>query len=201
MVFSAAVEGPSDEVALRKIVRSVGGELGHVYGRNGKSHILRSLAGYNSAARFQPWIVLVDLDAEACVVVAKKNWLPAPSGLMCLRIAVRELEAWLLADRERFADYFAVSPDLVPPDPDQLDDPKLTLIKIVRRSRRSAIRADMVPDHALGQSIGPAYAARIMEFIESDAGWRVESASGRSPSLRRAVTAISAFQDRDIDLG
>jgi hypothetical protein len=194
MVFSAAVEGPSDEVALRKIVNSVGGDLGHVYGRNGKVHILRSLPGYNYAARFQPWIVLVDLDAEDCVVVAKQNWLPVASDHMCLRVAVRELESWLLADHERFSTYFAVSANLIPTDPDLLDDPKLTLINILRKSRRFAVRADMVPDTKLGQSIGPAYTARIMEFIESGAGWRVEAAAERSPSLRRAITAIRAFQ-------
>jgi|SRR5579871_605918 len=190
MFFTAAVEGPSDEAALRKIVESVGDELAQVHGRNGKLSLLRNLAGYNYAARFEPWIALVDLDNETCLVTAKERWLSVPSQFMCLRIAVRELEAWLLADRERFSSYFAVNIDLLPMSPDELDDPKLTLINLARRSRRSAIREDIVPNPELGQSVGPAYTARIIEYIGSDQGWRVNVAAERSPSLFRAINAI-----------
>jgi hypothetical protein len=202
MIYTAAVEGPSDEAALHKIVASTGDELGQVHGRNGKTQILRNLAGYNYAARFEPWIVLIDLDKEACAVTSKSAWLTAPAELMCLRIAVRELEAWLLADRERFSSYFAVSIDLIPSAPDDLPDPKLTLINIIRRSRRRAIRQDMLPDPQLGQSIGPAYTSRIIEYISSDDGWRVEIAAIHSDSLRRAVESIAQLRelvDRSVD--
>jgi hypothetical protein len=197
MVFTAAVEGPSDEAVLRKIVAFAGAELGLVHGRNGKNQLLRNLTGYNYAARFDPWIVLIDLDREPCPVIARQTWLPNASDLMCLRIAVREMEAWLLADRERFASYFAVSPDLVLLDPDSSADPKLELINIVRRSRRSAIRADVIPDHQLGQSIGPAYTARILDFVEDPLGWRVDVAADRSNSLQRAINAIRAMIERN----
>lgn len=191
MLFSAAVEGPSDEAALRKIVGFIGDELGKVYGRNGKYSVLSSLHGYNHSARFQPWVVLLDLDNEECAVAAKQTWLSNPSPFMCLRIAVRELEAWLLADRERFSSYFSVSQDIVPLNPDGLLDPKLALISTIRRSRRTAIREDMIPDQNLGQSIGPAYTSRIIEYIRSDDGWRVDIAAENSPSLLRAINAIT----------
>jgi hypothetical protein len=196
MIATAAVEGPSDEAALRQISGSLGIEIGEVYGRNGKSNVAKSLLGFNYAARHEPWIVIIDLDKEECVVSTLKTLLPEPSNFMCLRIAVRELEAWLLADAERFSQYFSVSVSVVPIAPDDLPDPKLTLINLVRKSRRSSIRFDMVPDPKLGQSIGPAYTTRIIEYINSEHGWRVEVAAQHSPSLRRAMAAISALKKR-----
>lgn len=190
MFFSAAVEGPSDEAALRKVLSISGDDLGPVYGRNGKGSILRGLAGYNNAARFEAWIVLLDLDNEDCAVTSKEMWLPTASPYMCLRIVVRELESWLLADKARFAAYFSVSRDLIPDNPDRIDDPKLTLLNIIRKSKRNAIKDDMLPDQNLGQSIGPAYTSRIIEYIQSDQGWRADVAAQNSPSLSRAISAI-----------
>ncbi len=201
MVVTAAVEGPSDEAALRQIVQTVGVQLGEVYGRNGKVQVVRSLGGYNYAARHEPWVVLIDLDNEACVVSALNTWLPEPSDLMCLRVAVRELEAWLLADRERFSQYFSVSLALIPMSPDDLQDPKLALLNLVRRSRRSSIKFDMLPDPKLGQSIGPAYTAKIIEFINAEDGWRANIAAQSSPSLQRAIEAIAQLRDRALERG
>lgn len=190
MVITGAVEGPSDEAMLRRIVDFAGGELGQIYGRNGKRQVLLNLKGYNHAARFSPWIVLVDLDRDYCPVVAKQNWLPEPAPMMCFRIAVRELEAWLLADAERFSSFFGVSFSLITQNPDLLEDPKLELINLVRRSRRKAIREDIVPDPRLGQTVGPAYTTWIINFINDPNGWRIDEAAENSASLRRSITAI-----------
>jgi len=62
-IVSAAVEGDLDEVVLRKIADHIGFSVGSVYGRKGKQYLLRTLAGYNNAARFTPWIVVLDLVA------------------------------------------------------------------------------------------------------------------------------------------
>jgi hypothetical protein len=51
-IVSAAVEGDLDEVVLRKIGAHIGFSVGSVYGRKGKPGLLRTLAGYNNAARF-----------------------------------------------------------------------------------------------------------------------------------------------------
>jgi hypothetical protein len=45
--FSAAVEGPTDEVVLRKVMESLGASLGPVYGKNGKPKLLSNLRNYN----------------------------------------------------------------------------------------------------------------------------------------------------------
>jgi len=104
VVFSADVEGPTDEVVLRKIVESCGAALGTVYGKTGKTH----LHHYNQAASFSPWIVLIDLDQDAnCAPTAKTAWLATSATQMCFRIAVRAVESWLLADRESLAAFLS----------------------------------------------------------------------------------------------
>ena len=110
IIFSAAVEGPTDEAVLRRVIEHHGATLGTVYGKAGKSALLRQLRGYNQAAGMQPWIVLVDLDHDAdCAPPARARWLPQPAPNMLFRIAVREVESWLLADREALASFLGVA--------------------------------------------------------------------------------------------
>lgn len=189
--MAGAVEGITDEALLRRVCRYVGAETPVVYGKNGKDALLRSLAGYNNSARFRHWAILIDLDDAPCAPDARRLWLPHPSELMCFRIVVRELESWLLADGERIADFIGVDRHHIPGTPDNLDDPKESLLDIVRRSRRRHIREDMLPRPGSGQNVGPAYASRLIEFLqETPEGWRPEVAVDHSDSLRRCIRAL-----------
>jgi hypothetical protein len=111
---------------------------------------------------------------------------------MRLRVAVRELEAWLLADTERIAKFLGVAVAEIPADPDSVADPKRLMVQLARSSRRRAIREDMVPNIGSGHQVGPAYTSRMIEFIQSvESGWRPNVAAGNSDSLRRCISAIS----------
>ncbi len=189
---SGAVEGPTDERALRRVVESRGGLVHRVQVQEGKANLRRALPGYNNAARRSPWLVLVDLDQSfPCAAALVSSWLPAPASQMRLRVVVHQLEAWLLADHERFASWFGVSKARVPADPDELDDAKQSLLLLIGRSRKTAVRADMLPREGSGRRVGPAYTSRIMEFIgHADQGWRPESAARRSPSLAKCIVRL-----------
>lgn len=183
-----AFEGSTDAPALRKLLASEGFEVYNAYPMRGKSNLDRSLRGFNNAAQFSPWLVVRDLDRGTCPARLARDLLPAPSRWMRFRIAVREMEAWLLADGEAVAAYLGVKRRDVPSDPDLLDDPKQTLVNIARRSRRTHIRHDMVPVPGLSADIGPAYSSRITEFV--DGHWRPEIAAANSPSLRRCIERV-----------
>ena len=190
VVFSAAVEGPTDEAVLRRVVEHLGATLGPVYGKTGKAALLRQLRSYNQAAQFQPWIVLIDLDRDAeCAPPARSQWLPTPASYMCFRIAVREVEGWLLADRETLADFLGVALSHIPPNPENLDDPKVTLVNLARRSRRRDIRVDMVPRLESGRSEGPAYTSRVIEYAQG--AWRPEVALLHADSLQRLCRRVT----------
>jgi len=196
--ITGAVEGDLDGVVLERIVRHVGREPGPVYGRKGKLQLLTSLGGYNNAARFAPWLVLIDLDRDCdCPPPCRKQWLPEPAPLMCFRIAVRAVEAWLLADRERIAGFLGLSAKRVPTDPDRLSDPKATLIELAKGSRRGAIRQGLVPRPESGRRIGPEYNALLSQFVsDQEQGWRPDVAACESDSLQRCLARLGELRQQ-----
>ena len=163
--------------------------MGTVYGREGKPNLRRRINGFNNAARLTPWFVLVDLDNDAgCAPTLRKAWLPDPAPNLCLRIAVREVEAWLMADAETLASHLGVPANRIPRIPESLEQPKNEMVNLGRRSRRREVREDMVPREASGRRVGPAYASRLIEYVENK--WRPEVAANHSESLRRAILCL-----------
>ncbi len=196
-IITAAVEGDLDEALLRRILDHVGIELGTVYGRKGKQFLLQSLNGYNNAARFAPWIVLVDLDRDGdCAPPCARKWLQNPATGMCFRVVVRAAEAWLLADREKLARLLGIATTALPLDPDAVDDPKGLLVNLARRSRRRSVRDELVPRQGSSRSVGPLYTARMIEFIEDrEEGWRPAEAMAVSGSLARCIRRLCEFRE------
>jgi hypothetical protein len=192
---SVAVEGIVDEAVARRLVCSAGAHLGPVYGKQGKPHLQQRISGYNAAANHSPWLVLVDLDRDHdCAPPLRAAWLPKLAPHLCFRIAVRAVEAWLLADRERIAAFLAVALRRVPADPEMLSNPKTTMVDLARASRRRDIREDMVPKDGSGRPIGPAYPSRLIEFASSS--WRPDVAARHADSLRRAIDCLKRLVNR-----
>jgi hypothetical protein len=187
-----AVEGLVDEAVLRRLLDDFHLQPAPVYGKQGKGYLRREIAAFNYAARQDDWVVLVDLNQEApCAPALKAGWLAQPAPRMWLCVVVREVEAWLLADRERLAGCLGVSLSQVPARPDEEPDPKQTMVNLARRSRRRAVREDMVPRPASGRAVGPAYTSRLIEFAaDRSGGWRPDVAAKRSPSLRRCLVRL-----------
>ena len=110
---------------------------------------------------------------------------------MCFRVAVREVEAWLLGDHEKLATFLGVAVSRIPRDPEAEMDPKTTMVELARRSRRREIREDMVPRPESGRDVGPAYASRLIEFVVGgEVSWRLDVASRSSESLRRCLACM-----------
>lgn len=196
MVISAGVEGILDEAVVKHLINRAGAELGRTYGRSGKAKLKSGIRGFNSAAIWSPWLVLVDLDKEAeCAAELRREWLPEPSRFMCFRVAVREVESWLLADRENIGRHLSVSRDLVPSEPELLVDPKGEMVNLAGRSRRRAIREDMVPRQGSGRQTGPAYDAQLIEFVRNL--WDLDAALGHSDSLSRAYDSLARLVAED----
>jgi len=193
VVLSGVVEGLVDEAILQRLVQYVGTTLGAIYGKRGKNYLRDKLGGFNNAARFHPWVVLVDLDQDAeCAPDLRTAWLPDPSPYMCFRVAVRMAEAWLLADRDMLSTFLSVRASRIPGVPEAEPDPKRTMVQLAAHSRRRDIREDMRPRPGSGRPISPAYSSRLIEFAREH--WRPDVAATGSASLRRCI-------DRLRDLG
>ncbi|WP_130866945.1 hypothetical protein [Acidipropionibacterium timonense] len=120
--------------------------------------------------------------------------------LFALRIAHTMTEAWLMADRQGFAEYFKVSADRVPLQPELEHHAKKTLLAVCAKSRSRDIREEVVHEET---ETGPLYVDHLNEFAKVH--WDIKQASANSPSLCRAVRAIAAMPKglpgRDVQSG
>jgi hypothetical protein len=183
-VVTLVTEGPTDPVALKRLLDEAGLEAGPEYVTGGKVELDRRLTGYNNAARFSCWLVLRDLDQDAnCALELRRQLLATPAAHMRLHISVRALEAWLIADAEAMSEALSISPTRVPVDPEAIDRPKRTLVDLARSSRSRAVRRALVPAAGTTANVGPGYTTFLTEFIAQD--WRPAVAATRSPSLAR----------------
>lgn len=187
------VEGLTDEVVLHRLLAHTHLQPGTTYGKNGKAALLEKLPNYNRAAHHYPWIVVVDLDDDAeCAPDYVVAILPQPAPQMCLRVVVRAIEAWLLADAERLAAFLDIPRNRVPTLPEAEADPKATLVRLARLSRSRAIIEDMTPREGSGAKVGPGYAGRLIEFVvgHHPHAWRPDVAAERADSLGRCLKAL-----------
>src|SRR5262249_8487625 len=170
-------------------------EITQVFDMGGKAALDKALKGLNSAAKGSPWFVLRDLNHDAkCAPIYLSALRLKVSKWMVFRLAVRELEAWLLADREGFADFLGVSPSVFPDRPDEEDDPTQTLVNLARKSKKGAIVRAFVPRKGDVVSVGPGYEASIIEFGKLH--WNLQRANKLSPSLRGARKALRDLASR-----
>lgn len=192
--INLAIEGSTDEIVLKHVLRYVGVNNVLPRGRKGKEYLLKNLDGFNQAARYgNKWLVVIDLDEDVdCAPKFIQAVLPHPADGMLLRMPVRAIESWLLGDRESFAQFLGIAIANLPLDPEQEIDPKKTLVDLVaRKCRKTGLRQDILPDPKSGRKVGPGYASRITEFMGY---WRPEVAAGNSDSLRRCIHALENWK-------
>jgi hypothetical protein len=188
------VEDELSEGVLRHLLRESGRpyQVGICYGREGFGYIRRNIAAFNNAAKGTAYILLADLDAVECAPLLVEEWLPVPRHPNLLfRVAVREVEAWLLADRKNLARFLGIQIDLVPQEFDLTPDPKAALIALARKSRRGELWRDLVPMPDSTSRQGPNYNARLADFVENY--WDAQVAAQHSLSLAKAMRAIAVF--------
>ena len=155
------------------------------------------IPGLNHRARFNgPVLALADLDRpQGCPADLVRE---LAGGVMTepnflIRIAVLEIESWILADRLAIARWMGVSANIVPRNPESLDDPKRTLVQLASRSRNRRLREGIGPVRVLGtHRTGPNYNAILGEFLAHH--WNPETARHSAPSLDRAIVRIAEIE-------
>jgi hypothetical protein len=187
------VEGLADEAVARRLAETCGFDVGPTYVKRGKQEVDPRLPAYAAASKFGPWLVLRDLDHDAdCAPSLLDRLIPERPPSLLVRIPVRSVESWLLADHENLAAFLGVSRASLPAKPDELDHPKRALVALAARSRRRRLRRDMLPGESSTASIGPAYTSRVIEFVGGS--WMPYQAAPRSPSLHRCLSALQVLR-------
>ncbi|WP_248740034.1 DUF4276 family protein [Pseudomonas sp. MWU12-2029] len=146
----------------------------------------------NVARNVMPVFMLADADQAPCVVTQRNQWMPAnPAQNFSLRLAVREAEAWILADHEGLSEFAGFSAALMDRAPDELNDPKQELLRLIRRSKRRDLREEMLPKKGAKNLVGLGYNLHLTRFVREH--WSADRASQRSPSLARSIPRVLAL--------
>lgn len=135
-------------------------------------------------------LVFADLDTAVCASELRNTWLPqgvAKPERLVFRIAVRQVESWLLADRESLASFLSIPVANFPAEPDALPNAKRKLLEIIQSKGRRKWHGEMLP-RVRTASIGPRYNERLCAYIGDH--WDPARAARRSPSLARALEAV-----------
>jgi hypothetical protein len=139
-------------------------------------------------------IMITDLDTTECAPELIRNWfamkderpeIKIPEGFL-FRIAVREIESWLIADCLTLATFLGISPAHFSASPDSLVDSKAHLLNIIRAKGNRKWHREMLPGR--NTRIGPKYNAILCDFIANR--WDPERAARISSSLNRTIGAF-----------
>lgn len=189
-----ATEDELSEVVLTRLLAFTGRaySTGTAFRRGGYGYLKRTIEGWNRAATSRPIMILTDLDDAPCPASLIRAWLNQPvHPNLVIRVAVREVESWLLADSRGLATYLRVNARLMPEYPDELADPKSTLVSLAKKSRSNEIKSSLVPKRDSTAKQGPDYNSCLAEFVINS--WNIASAAEHSPSLKRAVASYATF--------
>lgn len=189
-----AVEDELSAAVMCKLVQATGRGfvITRIMNARGCGQLKAGMEKFRTACHVLPHVVLTDLDQYPCPPALIAAWkAKALPPQMLLRIAVREVEAWLLADRDGIANFLSVAKNKVPQDPEAEADPKRTLINLARKSRKRRLSIELVPETGSSASIGPLYNARLSEFV--DTAWDVDRARTVAPSLDRTLSRLASF--------
>ena len=143
-----AVEDELSEAVIRRLLShsARGYAIGTAYGKNGFGYLRKTITGWNRAAAGTPFILLTDLDQHECPTALIESWLPvARHPNLIFRVAVREVESWLLADRTNFSGFLGVRHTAMPSPVEGLLDPKAKLVSLASKSRYREIRERVAP--------------------------------------------------------
>ncbi len=191
-----AVEDDLSESVVRRLLLDTGRDyaIGIVFGRGGFGYLKNRANNWNAAAAAgTPILLLTDLDTDLCPANLIESWLDLePDANLIFRVAVREVESWLLADRDGLADFLGISAVRVPEQPDQVLDPKQSLVNLARGSRRRSLRESIVPRQGSTAVQGPDYNGCLGDFVRNR--WDRDAAAGRSPSLGRTRERLRVFE-------
>jgi len=164
-------------------------------GLSGFGQIKVQMPAFNNLAKLRPIIVLTDLDVHVqCPGDLWGKWMPnvTKHPNLILRVAIKEVEAWLLADRDNMADLLSISVGNMPAYPEALADPKIEIVNLARNSPSDEVKHALVPVHGSTAEVGRSFDTTLAHFARNT--WDIDAAVKTSNSLNRAVKALKSFK-------
>ncbi len=160
----------------------------------------------NILALKYPVIMLLDLD-NGCAPDLKKKLLSGhkQNPHFIFNICVDEAEAWLMADREGFSNYFDIEINKIPDSKMQRQggntlrmemnfNMKSSLVfthQLALQSNKDEIRKRIGVSDITGPKKGKEYNDAVVPFVENN--WDIQNALTRSDSLQRMVKRLTSL--------
>lgn len=188
------VEDPLSEAVMRKVIATASPhlEVDRPIVTRGSGTMRTHVPRYRTACRALPHILVADLDSASCPPTMREDWqLGHASDRLLFNVAVREIEAWVMADQVGVAELLGIARHRVPIHPELERNAKQSLVNLARRCRNRRLRDELVPAQGAVNPIGPVYNARMSQFVADV--WDLSRARRSSPSLARAADRIAAF--------
>src|SRR5262245_45878090 len=188
-----AVEDTLSEAVSTKILASLGIDISQRLGLKGKGYLQSKAPSLNQTAKGFPVFMLTDQDAPSqCPPQLVQDWTKgARNARFFLRVAVMEVESWIMADRRGFADFLSIPFNRIPEDTDVILRPKEFLVSLARLSKKTRLRQEIVPLPGATSKVGPGYNSRLGECVHSR--WSVNRAASVSVSLQRPLAQLRDF--------
>ncbi|MBU6265949.1 MAG: hypothetical protein KGN34_00325 [Sphingomonadales bacterium] len=194
--INVATEDELSETVACRLIRELMPDVivGLRLRKNGAGYLKSKMSNFCQMARREPVLVITDLDRIHCAPKLRADWtrgLDIPTKML-FRIAVREIESWILADARGFSKLLGIPVAQVPKNPDDIPDPKETLINLAKRSSKG-VRMDLVATRGTIASQGIGYNRIICRFV--DENWSIREAAENSVSLSKAVARIQELNE------
>jgi len=183
------------EAVIRRLLHESPLQLsvGRVFSGHGRGYISSRINGFIRAAQYVPFVIVMDSDVDACAqrVLLRLNLIERPPNCI-IRIAVHEVESWLLADTKGIASFLGIPSRLIPAQTDHILHPKEFIIEKVRKYGKRSLRTEIVPADGSTATQGPMYNDILSQFVLKR--WNIHDACNKSESLLRAVRNIKRFR-------
>ncbi|MCX6924330.1 MAG: hypothetical protein NT154_14115 [Verrucomicrobia bacterium] len=159
---------------------------------SGFGYLMASVQAFNHAAAETPHLLLTDLDVAICAPELIRKWLGgAVHPNFVLRVAVREVEAWLLADGKSMADFLGLALNDLPTNIEGVAEPKEEIVRLASTSPDPEIRDNLAPRPGSTATTGRLFTRSLIGYVRDL--WDVNAAAGNADSLARALRALNSF--------
>ncbi len=162
--------------------------------------IKSKIPAFNKLSEANPVILLMDLDNNGCAPQLLGQLAKEKNDNFIFNIAVDEVEAWLMADRDGFASYFKIKVEDMPSAHQTKQGGRKALTEmnfpykssmyltheLIKKSKDSEYLQQLTPKKNAAK--GPEYNSCIVPFVEN--AWNIENARRNSDSLNRMVLRI-----------
>ena len=185
-----AVEDELSEAISTKILKSFGIEIMIVLREDGNAYLRQKAPELNRSANGVDIFLLTDLDSpEDCPPGLIHSWIKGPLNPKFLfRVAVMEVESWLMADRNGVAKFLSIPVNRIPRNTDDIPEPKEFLVSLARESKKRKLRDELIPKPGERIPVGYGYNTRLIQFVQDH--WDLERAASASPSLKQTLDRL-----------